>query len=513
MRRGAAGAVLVVAAAACQRPVSPPVTRPTAGPPERGMDQRLVRLPVSGDPTVTIEIAFPVGAQDDPPGKEGLAWVTAELLEAGSTTALRYDEILERLYPLATSYALRADREMTVISGRCHRDALDAFVPLFLDAFLHPAFNEADFQRVRADTLNYLEKTLRFASDEELGKAALNAFVFEGTRYAHPLQGTVEALRALTVEDVRAFHRRHYTREAIVAVGGGFDAALEARLLAAVDGLPPRQAATVAAPRAAPIRGREVLLVAKPGTSASISLGFPIAVRRGDRDYYALWVANSWLGEHRHQAGRLFQVIREQRGLNYGNYSYIEAYPDGGRRSTPPTHVGRRQQLFEVWIRTLPDVQAVFALRAALAEVDDLATRGLTREQFEHQRDFLRKYVLHFAETTAERLAYAVDDRYYGLGSEGHLARFQRALSELTLEEVNAAVRRHLRPERVKIAIVTGDAAGLAAALASGAPSPIEYQTPKDASILEQDRRLAAWPLGIEAGAIRTLPVAEIFER
>jgi hypothetical protein len=59
--------------------------------------------------------------------------------------------------------------------------------------------------------------------------------------------------------------------------------------------------------------------------------------------------------------------------MNYGDYSYIEAYPNGGRRSMPPTGVGRRAQMFEVWIRPVPRAQALFALRAALREVDTLA--------------------------------------------------------------------------------------------------------------------------------------------
>ena len=56
--------------------------------------------------------------------------------------------------------------------------------------------------------------------------------------------------------------------------------------------------------------------------------------------------------------------------MNYGDYSYIEAFPQGGRRSMPPTGVGRRQQLFEVWIRPVPEGQGVFALRAAIRESD-----------------------------------------------------------------------------------------------------------------------------------------------
>jgi len=255
------------------------------------------------------------------------------------------------------------------------------------------------------------------------------------------------------------------------------------------------------------------VLVDKPNADASISFGFPLDVRRGERDFYALWIANSWLGEHRNQSSHLFNVIRELRGLNYGDYSYIEEFPEGGERNMPPVNVPRRMQLFEVWIRTLPNAQAPFALRAALRELQLLVDEGLTPEEFELTRTFLRKYSLHFAETTAARLGYAVDDRFYGLEEEGHLARFRRMMDELTVEDVNAAIKRHWQYDNVKIAIVTGEAAQMRALLASGEPTPITYATPKPAAILEEDRIIEAWPLNLAEERMTTMPVAEAFER
>jgi zinc protease len=225
-----------------------------------------------------------------------------------------------------------------------------------------------------------------------------------------------------------------------------------------------------------------------------------------------LWVANSWLGEHRNSSSHLYQVIRTARGMNYGDYSYIEAYPEGGFRQKPPTNVARRQQCFEVWIRTLPNDQALFALRAALRELDDLVQGGMTQEEFELTRSFLSKYVLHFAETTSQRLGYAVDDRFYGL-TEPHLAKFQRALQDLSLEEVNAAIRKHLQTERLKIAIVTGEAETLRQQMASDAATPMQYKTPKPDAILAEDKEIATYPLGIADENIRVIPVEQIFEK
>jgi zinc protease len=474
----------------------------------------VVLLNVAADPTISFSLQFTVGSQGDPPGKEGLAFLTGEMLADAATEARSLDEILAALYPLAAGYDIRVDLERSTLTGRVHRDNLDAYLELFTDAFLKPAFENRDFERLRSDAINAIENTLRYSSDEELGKATLHECVFRGTRYAHLCEGTVAGLRSITLDDVRAFYRRHYTRaNALLGVGGGFDDALVERLRAAVAQLPAGEHTAPPAIRPAPIEGRSVVFVDKPNADASISLGFPLDVRRGERDFYALWIANSWLGEHRNQSSHLFNVIRELRGLNYGNYSYIEEFPEGSERNMPPANVPRRLQLFEIWIRTLPNEQAPFALRAALREFQLLVDRGMTPEAFELTRTFLKKYSLHFAETTDAKLGYAMDDRFYGLEEEGHLARFRRMMDELTLQDVNAAMKRHWQYENLTIAIVTGAAAALRARLASGEPTPISYATPKPAAILEEDRIIEAWPLRLAEERMTTIPVAAAFER
>ena len=216
-------------------------------------------------------------------------------------------------------------------------------------------------------------------------------------------------------------------------------------------------------------------------------------MRRGEREFYALWIANSWLGEHRNQSSHLYQVIREMRGLELRRLLLHRGLP-GRRRAQHAARQRRRaasscSRCGSARCRT---TQALFALRAALREVELLVDNGLTQEQFELTRTFLKKYSLHFAETTAERLGYAVDDRFYGLDAEGHLAPFRKMMDELTLEEVNAAIKRHWQDENLQIAIVTGEAASMRALLASGAPTPITYATPKPAAILEEDRIIEA---------------------
>lgn len=484
------------------------------GQPAATLKNPPVLLAVAADPTVALKIQFAVGSQNDPAGKEGLAFLTATMMAEGATASHTYPEILKLLYPMAATYSVRVDKERITFSGRVHKDNLAAYTPLLLDAVRQPAFADSDFQRLKQRTIDGIEKNLRYSSDEELGKAVFYDAAFSGTPYGHLNSGTVAGLTTITLDDIKAFYSRAFTRDAVIfAVGGGFDGALVARVQGDLAKLPPGTALAVAPLKLQPVSGRHVTIVAKPAQATAISFGFPIKVHRGEREFYALALANSWFGEHRNSSSHLYQVIREARGMNYGDYSYIEIFPEGGFRTMPPTGAPRRQQLFEIWIRPVPGVQAHFALRAAIRELESLAKNGLTKEQFDLTQSFLSKYCLHFAETTEARLGYALDDRFYGIPAPGHLADFRRIVPTLTLAEVNAAVRAHLKPANLVIAMVGDKAEELAAALAVGTPSEITYTTPKPDAVLAEDKVIATWPLGIARKAITIVPVEQVFAK
>jgi zinc protease len=277
-------------------------------------------------------------------------------------------------------------------------------------------------------------------------------------------------------------------------------------------GLPSTAPAKAPKPEAIPLDGLDVTIVEKDAPATAISMGFPIDVLRGTKDWYALAVANSWLGEHRNSSSHLYQVIREERGLNYGDYSYIEHYPNGGARSKPPQNVSRRRHLFEIWIRPVPNPTRHFALRAALREFKRLVDDGLTEGEFTLTRDFLRKYVLHYAPTTMERLGYALDDRFYGIDGS-HLERFRKAMDELTAADVNAAVRKYLQFGNMHIAVVTSDAGKFRDALVKDAPSPITYSTPKPPAVMQEDREIQTFPLKVDAGKVKIVKVEDLFAK
>ncbi|MCU7494541.1 MAG: insulinase family protein [Ignavibacteria bacterium] len=476
------------------------------------MKENLVLLPVKNDPTVSFKIWFNAGSEYDPKGKEGLAYITARLISEGATLHNSYEEILEKLFPLASGYSASASVEMTVYSGRVHKDNLEVYYPLFLDGIIRPKFSEQDFDRIKDETLNYLTTTLKYSSDEDLGKTVLYDFIFENTPYGHSEQGTISGVRNITLDDVRNFYQTYYNRNNFVlGIAGGYSKKLAERLQKDLSALPEGTRQNFPDINYEPIKGLNVKMINKDAQATAISFGFPINLKRGEKDWYALAVANSWLGEHRNSSSHLYQVIREARGLNYGDYSYIENFPNGGQLQMPPVNVARRQQIFEVWIRPVPNETRHFVLRSALREIKNFIDNGLTREEFELTRKFLKNYVLHYAPETEMRLGYALDDKFYGL-QNSHLETFRKMMDQLSLEDVNNAIKKYLNYGNMKIAIITKDAESFKSALENNTTSPITYSTPKADKVYEEDKEIQDYKLDIPAGNIKIIGVEELFK-
>ena len=221
--------------------------------------------------------------------------------------------------------------------------------------------------------------------------------------------------------------------------------------------------------------------------------------------------ARSWLGEHRSSMSHLYDRIREARGFNYGDYAYVEAFPRGMFQFFPDPNLGRRAQLFEVWIRPVQPQNAQMAIRIALDEVRRMIQEGLTPEAFEATRRYLSKNVFLATATQDQRIGAALDSRWYGIPEFGAYVR--EGLARLTRDAVNAAVRRHLSWRDLSFVFVTRDAKALADALVSDAPTSIAYDAEKPAALLEEDRRIGAMKLGIAPEAVRVTKLTDVFAR
>ncbi|MGD9900822.1 MAG: M16 family metallopeptidase [Calditrichaceae bacterium] len=474
---------------------------------------KTVELTVESDPTISLRIWINTGSQYDPAGKEGLAYITAKMISEASTAKYSYEEILEKLFPLAAEYGTTIDKEQIVFYGRVHKEKLSPYYLLFKQALLEPAFKQEDLNRIKDDVLNTLQRSLRYNDDEELGKAALNQAIFTNTPYGHDERGTVEAVKSITVEDVRSFYNTYFNRENIIlGIGGGYSPEFKEQVESDLKSMP--EGITSVKVKISPEKkmGIHVLLVEKDVVSTAISFGYPLNVLRGDKDFYALALANSWLGEHRNSSSHLYQVIREARGMNYGDYSYIENYPNGGRRQFPMTNVGRHYPVFQIWIRPVPNEQAHFALRAAMRELQILVENGMSREEFELTRSFLKKYILHYAPTTMTQLGYKLDDVFFGLKTP-YFDQFSKALDNMTLEDVNEAIKKHLQYKNIQIAMVTANAEQFKDKLVGNAVSQMNYSSPKSPEIMKEDKEIEIYPLDINDANIEIIKIDEMFQK
>ena len=494
-------AAALLAAAGCAAPPGPAEESSEAGTGFRASDS----------PIVNLRIVFRTGSIDDPPGLHGLNALTALMIGQGGTETLAYDELAETLYPWSASISAQSDKEVTTVTGRVHRDHLEPFYAIFRDLILAPRFDPADFERNRDRLRNAVVSTLRGNDDEELSKETLNALLYRGHPYEAPTMGTELGLEAITLDDVREFHAQRYTRGNFLAgAGGGYPEGFLARVETDLrDSLPAGGAEPAELPEPRVLEGVELLVVEKQAIATAISIGFPIGVTRADDDFYPLLVANSYFGEHRTFNGLLMNVMRGQRGLNYGDYSYIENFIQAGGSRMPVPNIPRRQQFFSIWIRPVPHHNAHFALRQAMRELQRLVEQGLSQEDFEATRDFLLNYSQLYVQTTDRRLGYLMDARFY---DSGFLVDEIRArLPELTVDDVNGAIRRHLRFDDLGVAVVTSGAEEFVERLLAGEPSPPTYNTEVGEDILAEDAEIIEYPIPFNMERVQIVPVREMF--
>jgi zinc protease len=310
---------------------------------------------------------------------------------------------------------------------------------------------------------------------------------------------------------VKSFHQQYYTLEALNAgIAGGYTPEMLRQLKEHMVPLPSEGIGNPDLPAPKQPQGLEVTIVEKPADATAISIGFPIDVTRRDADFYALAVANSYLGEHRTFNGKLMQDLRGKRGLNYGDYSYIEDFVQDGQSTFPVPNNPRRQQYFSIWIRPVPTDKGAFALRAALWELDRLVSRGMTQSEFEATRTFLLNYSKLWVQTLSRRLGYTMDGEFFG--SKDLVAEMADRLPKLTAQQVNAAVRKYLKTAGMKVAIVARDATALRGLLTSDKPTPLVYDTEgTPADILAEDKEIAAFPL--KNLSVRIVQVPQMFEK
>ncbi|WP_242927024.1 M16 family metallopeptidase [Pontibacter vulgaris] len=469
---------------------------------------------------VIIKLMFKNGSMSDPKGKEGLTYTTAEMITESGTKDMTTAQIKDKLFPMAAGYSANVDKEVTTFTFEVHQDFLNEFYPIVRGLLLTPAFAEEDFKRVLSNQQNYVDQVIRASSDEEYSKKALEDLLFRGTNYQHTPEGTSAGVKSITLDDVKNHWRQYFTRNNVmIGIAGNYSQDFLNKVKADVAQLSEVKPNIPLAGQPNRPNGVQVEIIQKSDALGSaVFTGMPLPVTRSANDFAALMVANSYLGEHRKSYGKLYDKIRTTRSMNYGDYSYIEWYDNGGSYQLPNPGVPRTSNYFALWLRPvqiaeglkqqyaeLKDINvghAHFALRLAVREVDNLIKNGMTAEEFELTRKFLRSYMKLYIQTEEKQLGFLMDSRFYG--RQNYIQEMDRLLAKLTVDDVNKAVKKYWQVDNMFVTVVTDDseAEPLKQALLNNTPSPMSYSNlvkeglPKE--VLAEDAEIANYKLNVK---------------
>ena len=390
-------------------------------------------------PQVVVAIVIPVGGSDDPPGRSGTAALTAELLDAGTSSrdALAISESVEFI---GASLSFRAGSDATFGTLLTLRRHLEAGLALFADVLVDPAFPSAEFERLRNQRLTSLIQMKDRASS-----VATNAFMRvlygDDHPYGHDPSGSEASVRSLTHEAVRAFYGEHFTpRGASLIVVG--DATMDdvlpllERELGGWSAGPRRSFSQIPPPPARPAR---VYLIEKPGApQAEIRIGSP-ALARNSADYFAATVMNRVLGGQ--FSSRINLNLREKRGLTYGARSAFIFLKEPGPFMVSGAFTGARTGE---------------AAAQLLLEIGAMHREGVTDEELEFSRKGLTGgFVLGFE--TPFQIAGALETIIlYGL-PEDYFEHYIQNLAAVTHDDIRRVARAAIDPAGMAV-LAVGDA-------------------------------------------------------
>ena len=482
--------------------------------------QNIVELNLPNSNKVVIKLRFQNGAICDPEGKEGLTFTTANMITGGGTGKLTYSQIQDEIFPMAASHFAFVDKEVTTFTFQVPTDFLDEYYPILIDLLVNPSFSNEDFKRIKTNQQNFVEQGIRASSDEEYSKKALENLLFRGTNYAHLKEGTGNSVKAITLSDVKEHYKKYFTiNNLTIGIAGNYSSEFLNKMVADLKGISNQKVKLPKPGKANTPNGITVEIVQKDNAFGSaIFAGFPLSITRADDDFVPLMIANSYLGEHRKSYSKLYNLIRETRSMNYGDYSYIEWYENGGGYMLPQSGVPRTSNYFSIWIRPVQIAKqlktqyeelsnikighAHFAFRMAMMEIDRLIKNGLTNDEFETTKDFLKSYTKLYAQTPAQQLGYLLDSKFYG--RKNWIKELDVLLDKVALQDVNNAIKKYWQVENMFVTIITDktEAAPLAESFKLNLKSPMSYSDivkkglPEE--VLKQDEQVENFKLNVK---------------
>jgi zinc protease len=391
---------------------------------------------------VDVRVVFDAGSARDGE-KQGVTSFTNSLMTEGAGEWSAY-QIAQRMEGVGAQLETGSLRDMAWVSVRSltQPKALASALETMAAVIAEPNFTEEDMERQRQSILAGLVQDEQ--SPGSLGKKRLYQIVFGDHPYAGDPQGTVESVKAITREDLMATHQRLYVaKNALVAIVGAVDREQAESIANQVTrGLKPGEA-VAKLPPVQPLKRASDEQIPFPSTQSHLYIGQP-GMRRGDADYFPLYVGNHILGGSG-LVSLLSHEVRQKRGLSYSVYSYF----------LPMRQVG----LFQMGLQTKND-QAGEALQVVRETLQRFIKEGPTAKELKAaKQNITGGFPLRIA-SNGKIVEYLAVIGFYDLPLD-YLDRFNDKVSAVTREQIQDAFERRIDPQRM-VMVQVGRATPLA---------------------------------------------------
>jgi len=399
---------------------------------------RLLAVQNTETPTISISAAFAMGQRDEPPGKAGLAALTAALMHEATTqhTAAEFSEALERI---GASVSVSAGDYETSVSLNVLSKYLDEGMALMMERMLQPAFTQEDFDRVKSQVIESLQQS--FKNGPVLANRALGAVIYGPTHpLSYPGPGLPSTVQNLTLDDVKAFYAAHIPQTLAGVLASS--SVSQDELLTALQPLAGIEAAEPVRDEALPvpeISGRTIYLVDKPGAAqSSVRMAHHSNPYDALGDFYLAGLMNFNLGGT--FDSRINLNLREDKGYTYGASTRFSGGREYGNFS------------FSSEVNKEATVDAILE---TLAEIEKFAASGMTEEEYQYLQNAVGQRDALNYETPGAKLGLLDRIQEYDLPLN-YRKQQQSLLSETDRETLNALAARLLAPQDLAI-VVVGD--------------------------------------------------------
>jgi zinc protease len=405
-------------------------------------------------PIVSAQLEILAGSASNPVNRPGLAGMTAALLTEG-TSKRSAEEIANAASMLGSDLESRSDSDTARLGISLLSRNIGRGVELVADCAEHPAFPAADLDRIRANRLTALVQQQDNPMQLGMRAGALNLFGSQSP-YGFDALGTAGSLKAITREDVTAFHSSHYgPQNGLLEFTGDVTPAQARKLAEQVFGTWSSHAAPATVPPAPAIPSRKILIVDKPGSPQTALLTFGIGIDRKSPDYPAVSVMNTMLGGL--FSSRINMNLREEHGYTYGAFSLYRFY-----RGTGPFIAGAqvRQDV------TAPAAEQLFK------ELDGIQTRPLTDAELRMAKDSIIRSLPGNFESAHDVNGQLANLWAFGLPLD-YYTRLPAQIEAVTSAEAQAAAAKYVHPENLLV-IAVGDKSKIETGLKDLKLGPVE---------------------------------------